>query len=290
MTSNDKQPDQIKIENLRTHGVIGIRNPERLTPQDILVSVTMDVDLRRIAQTDVVADGVNYSDVSRRISAHVATAERYTIETLAMDIAGLCLSYGLVRQVRVRISKPAADRAAQAVAVEMTRTYADIVAPALIAIGSNELPEDNLREAVRRMSPIGKVAKVSRVYESEMAGQSGTAPFLNAVIRVDTCLPAAEVRRELKKIEADMGRTSESKSAGRIPIDLDLCLLGAQLIRAKDVSIPHAEVSTREYVAKGCAEVWPDARHPETQELIADIAKRLSGTMKLIERRELKLI
>ncbi len=192
-------PDQIKIEFLRTHGIIGLRNPERLTPQDILVSVTLDLDLRAICQSDNVADGVNYSDVSRRISAHVSTAERHTIETLATDIAGICLSYERVTQVRVRVSKPAADRNAQAVAVDFARTRADLLSPAIIALGSNDSPERKLPEAAKRLSSLGQFVRASAVYETQSVGAAAQHPYLNAAIRLDTVVPAAEIRRQLKR-------------------------------------------------------------------------------------------
>src|SRR5277367_4376453 len=138
-------PDQIRIEQLRTHGIIGLKNPERLTPQDILVTVIMDLDIAQVAATDSVVGGVNYSDVSKSIVAHVKTAERHTVETLAHDVAGLCLIYPQVTQVHVRISKPAADKLAAAVAVEITRNFDALVTPALIGLASNESAAENLK-------------------------------------------------------------------------------------------------------------------------------------------------
>lgn len=275
-------PDQIRIEQLRTTGIIGLRNPERLTPQEILVSVIMDVDIRAVAATDSVVGGVNYSDVSRSILAHIKTAERHTVETLAMDVAGLCLIYPQVTQVHVRISKPAADRLAAAVAVEITRSFDDLVTPALIGLASNESAVANLREALKRLPAIGAVGKISTVYESPSTEH---AAYLNAVARVDTCLPAAEIRRRLKGIELELGRTPESKKTGRMPIDLDLLMLGGQVIQAGDVVIPDEDVLTREYLARGCAEVLPGGIYPGTKQPLTEIARRLDGSSKLVEKR-----
>jgi 2-amino-4-hydroxy-6-hydroxymethyldihydropteridine diphosphokinase len=275
-------PDQIRIEKLKAHGIIGLRNPERLTPQDILVTVIMDIDIRPVAITDSVLGGVNYSEVSKSILAHIKTAERYTVETLATDIAGLCLIYPQVTSVQVRISKPAADRLAEAVAVEITRTAEALMTPALIGLASNESAIANLKTAITRLQSLGRVVKTSTVYESPATEHAG---YLNAVCRVDTPLPAAEIRRRLKTIEIEMGRTPESKQIGRMPIDLDLLMLGEQVICAGDVTIPEQDILSREYLARGCAELMPQGVYSGTKEPLEQIAKRLAGTAKLLEKR-----
>jgi 2-amino-4-hydroxy-6-hydroxymethyldihydropteridine diphosphokinase len=274
-------PDQICIEQLRATGVIGLHNPERLTPQEILVTVILDLDIQQVAATDSVTGGVNYSDVSRSILTHIKTAERHTVETLATDIAGLCLVYPQVTQVHVRISKPAADKLAAAVAVEITRTFDSLASPALIGLASNDSALVNFKAAVDRLSIIGAVKKISTVYESP--SEEGN-PYLNTVVLVESCLPAAEIRRRLKKIEIDLGRTPASKSLNKMPIDLDLLMLGDQIIRASDVTIPDEDVLSREYLARGCAEVFPDAIYPVTRQTLRDIAQRLAGRMKLVAR------
>jgi len=279
-------PDQIRIELLRADGIIGLHNPERLTPQEILVSVAMDVDLCQVAATDSVVGGVNYSDVSKSIVAHIKTAERHTVETLATDIAGLCLIYQQVTQVHVRVSKPAADRLADAVAVEITRDSASLMTPALIGLASNESPVQNIKAAVDRLSEIGTVSKMSTAYESPA---NDAQPYFNAVAHVESCLPAAEIRRRLKKIETDLGRTGESKKIGRMPIDLDLLILGQQVISAGDVTIPDPDILSCEYLARGCAEVLPNGIYPATKEPLTQIANRLTGTMKLKAREDLQL-
>ncbi len=106
-----------------------------------------------------------------------------------------------VTQVRVRVSKPAADRNAQAVAVEITRTGVDLLTPAIVAVGSNDSPEKKLPEAVQRLSKLAKLVRASAVYETQSVGAAAQHPYLNAAVRLDTVLPAAEIRRQLKKIE-----------------------------------------------------------------------------------------
>jgi 2-amino-4-hydroxy-6-hydroxymethyldihydropteridine diphosphokinase len=160
--------------------------------------------------------------------------------------------------------------------------------PVLIGLGSNASPEVNLREAAKRLS-VGKMMAASTVYESQDLRHGGNN-YLNAVVRVDSSLPAIEIQQMLKKIEKEMGRTAESKRIGRVPIDLDLCLVGDEVIDENDLHIPHRDLSLREYLAKACAEVLPKGIHPVTGESLRDLAGRLSNTMKLIVRADVVLL
>jgi 2-amino-4-hydroxy-6-hydroxymethyldihydropteridine diphosphokinase len=269
--------DCIRIERLRAHGIIGLNEWERKQTQDVLITLALYLDLREVATADGIEKGVNYSEVCRRVLAHVQASERFTLETLATDVAGICLSFPPVDRVAVRVSKPAVDKHAEAIAVEIERDRPSLTTSALIGLGSNVSASTNLSHAVERLGRVGKVIATSSVYESPGADHPQQT-YLNAVAKVETVLPAAEIQRQLKLIEIGMGRTADSKPAGHIPIDLDLCLLGRQVIRAKDVSVPDPDILCREYLARGCAELMPDAIYPETNEPLAEIAKRLTGS------------
>lgn len=281
--------DLIRIEKLLVHGTLGLHEWERKNEQDILIDLTLHVTgVPDVAATDDVRRGVNYSDVVRRVMTHVQASERFTVEALVTDIAGLCLGFDPVQRVTVRVSKPAAERFAGSVAVEVDRTREALLTPAVIGLGSNADPERNLREALSRLGAIGQVIATSAVYESPAIGHAGPH-YLNAAARVDTVLPAAEIRRMLKAIESAMGRTDDAKSTGRIPIDLDLCLLGPQVIHNRDATVPDPALLTREYLARAAADLLPDAPHPETGESLAAIARRLAGTSQFRPRSDVAL-
>lgn len=269
--------DCIRIERLRAHGIIGLNEWERKQTQDVLITLALFMDLKEVAAADGIEKGVNYSEVCRRVLAHVESAERFTLETLATDVAGICLSFEPVNRVCVRVSKPAVDKHAEAIAVEIERDRPSLTTTALIGLASNVSAETNLRHAVERLGRVGTVTAVSAVYESPGADRPQQT-YLNAVAKVQTVLPAAEIQRQLKLIEIGMGRNADSKPTGHIRIDLDLCLLGQQVIRAKDVSVPDPDILAREYLARGCAELMPDAIYPETNEPLVQIAKRLTAS------------
>ena len=114
--------DKIIIKNLLVRGIIGINDSERKRPQDILINVTLFSDTRRAAETDDINYCVNYSTMSKKIMSHAETAERFTVEALANDLAKLCLDDTDVQKVIIRVEKPRAVRFVESVGVEIERS------------------------------------------------------------------------------------------------------------------------------------------------------------------------
>ena len=113
--------DKVIIKNLLARGIIGINDWEREKKQDILINITLFGDLRAAHQSDDIADCINYRTVAKKAQAHAESAERFTVEALAGDIADLCLGEPNVQKVRVRVEKPGAVRFAESVGVEIER-------------------------------------------------------------------------------------------------------------------------------------------------------------------------
>ncbi len=114
--------DKVIIKNLLARGIIGVNDWERKRPQNILINLTLFTDTRRAAQTDNIADCVNYSTMSKKVLAHAETANRETVEALANDLATLCLEDAGILKVIVRVEKPGAVRFAESVGVEIERS------------------------------------------------------------------------------------------------------------------------------------------------------------------------
>ena len=120
--------DIVFIRDLRVRGILGVQDRERQQPRVILINVTLFTDTRRAAETDDLADCVDYSQTVQKIRALVApqtagagSAGRFTVEALAEDIANLCLSQPWVQKVTVRVEKPGAVEGAESVGVEIER-------------------------------------------------------------------------------------------------------------------------------------------------------------------------
>jgi FolB domain-containing protein len=114
--------DKTFIKDLLVRGIIGVHDGEREKPQDILINITAFTDTRRAAETDSLADCVDYSALAKKVQAYAETAARFTVEALANDLAKLCLEQRGIKKVIVRVEKPGAVRFTKSVGVEIERS------------------------------------------------------------------------------------------------------------------------------------------------------------------------
>ncbi len=117
--------DQIIIRDLLLRGIVGINPDERENPQDILINMVVYADIRPAAESDDIADAVNYRTIAKRVIRHVAASSDFLVEKLVTDIARIVLEEFGVQRVQVRLEKPGALRFARSVGVEIDRTRAD---------------------------------------------------------------------------------------------------------------------------------------------------------------------
>lgn len=113
--------DQVFITDLVARGIIGVNDWEREKPQEIKINVTLFGDLSVAGESDNINDCINYRTISKKVIAHAETAERFTVEALAADLAKICLENPQVTKVNIRVEKPGAARFARSVGVEIER-------------------------------------------------------------------------------------------------------------------------------------------------------------------------
>jgi FolB domain-containing protein len=113
--------DRILIRDILARGVIGVNDSERLHPQDILVNIVIFADTSVSGKSDDIEDSVNYRTITKKTLAIAETAQRFTVEALAEDIASYILSVPHVKGTQVRVEKPGAVRFAKSVGVEIER-------------------------------------------------------------------------------------------------------------------------------------------------------------------------
>lgn len=117
--------DKIIITDLKTSGIIGVKQPERDKPQTILVNLVLEDDLSQTGETDSLSNLINYSTVSKFVLAEVASSRYLTVEALATHIAKGILREFVVKKVRVRVEKPKVVAHAARVGVEIKRSRKD---------------------------------------------------------------------------------------------------------------------------------------------------------------------
>jgi 2-amino-4-hydroxy-6-hydroxymethyldihydropteridine diphosphokinase len=97
-------------------------------------------------------------------------------------------------------------------------------------------------------------------YSSAPVDSSGPR-YLNAVAAFETTLDARALLHELQRIEVEHGRERPYRNAPRT-LDLDLLLLGNEVISTSDLTVPHPRMHERAFVLLPLAELAPKATIP----------------------------
>lgn len=117
--------DIVFINDLRIETVIGIYEWERKIKQPVILDLQMGTDIARAAQTDDIADAVDYKSVSKRLIHFVETSEFQLVEKLAEACAAIVLEEFNIRWVRLTLNKVGALSAARDVGVIIERGQRD---------------------------------------------------------------------------------------------------------------------------------------------------------------------
>jgi 2-amino-4-hydroxy-6-hydroxymethyldihydropteridine diphosphokinase len=158
---------------------------------------------------------------------------------------------------------------------------------AFISLGSNIEPEKNLLFGTRRLGELGRLIAVSTVYQNPAIGPTPQPDFLNAAALIETDHLAEIIRLHLRGIEADSGRVRTDDKYAPRTLDLDLCLLGTQITRCPEPSLPDPDLHTRAHLAVPLAELAPSFLHPITGETLQIIADRLRPDASLVPQPEI---
>lgn len=121
--------DKIIIKDLRVTGIIGIYDYERITPQEMLINVTLFTETHRAAETDDIADCVDYEKTAKMLKLHAQTSKRLTVEALTGDLAQICLQIPGVQRVNIRVEKTQAIEFTGSVGVEIERQKPENMSP-----------------------------------------------------------------------------------------------------------------------------------------------------------------
>jgi 2-amino-4-hydroxy-6-hydroxymethyldihydropteridine diphosphokinase len=146
------------------------------------------------------------------------------------------------------------------------------VTAAYIGLGSNLAdPLQQLQRAAQALAtlPETRLDTLSSIYRSAAIGPGEQADYLNAVAKIDTALPPAELLAALHRIEATQGRQRIERWGART-LDLDLLLYGDFSSKKAELQVPHPRLAERDFVLLPLKEVseanllLPDGRELDT--------------------------
>ena len=158
---------------------------------------------------------------------------------------------------------------------------------AAIALGSNLPshrgdPASNLREALHRLTDLGRVLASSSFYATDPVGYADQPKFTNAAALLETELGPLELLRALLALEQAMGRVRAADQPPKGPrvIDLDLLLYAGEhgdglVVADPELTLPHPEMHRRLFVLEPLAEIAPEWRHPTLHLPVHVLAEQL---------------
>jgi 2-amino-4-hydroxy-6-hydroxymethyldihydropteridine diphosphokinase len=132
---------------------------------------------------------------------------------------------------------------------------------AVIGLGANLGDRlEQLRAAVRAMRKIGKIERLSRVYETEPVGPPQPS-YLNAAALLVYEGTPENLLDALLGIERMLGRARREKWGPRT-IDLDVLWIEGMALETERLAVPHPQLTARGFALRPLADVAPDAIDP----------------------------
>lgn len=126
--------------------------------------------------------------------------------------------------------------------------------PVYLALGSNlagrfASPHDNVRFAIDAVADSPHFIQVmpSSLYLSKPYGVTDQPDFVNAVLKADTDLSPIELLDFCQSLEAQAKRV-RLRHWGERSLDVDILLYGDQVIESERLTVPHKELTQRNFV------------------------------------------
>jgi 2-amino-4-hydroxy-6-hydroxymethyldihydropteridine diphosphokinase len=121
---------------------------------------------------------------------------------------------------------------------------------AVIGLGSNINPEENISKAKEAIAGEFKLIKSSSFVDTEPVGFEEQDRFINGAMLIETELDAVRLNARLKKLESELGRVKTDNKHGPRAIDLDILVWNGEVV--------DEEVYEREFLRKSIEELLPE--------------------------------
>lgn len=134
-----------------------------------------------------------------------------------------------------------------------------------LSLGSNlGDKKKNLNKAIDLLNlRVGKITKHSSYITTKAVDMLDADDFVNACVELCTPLKPEELLNQLKKIEIELGRDSNSKGKNESrTIDLDIIFFNQLIYQSEELIIPHPRYHKREFVLIPLIEIAPNSYDP----------------------------
>jgi 2-amino-4-hydroxy-6-hydroxymethyldihydropteridine diphosphokinase len=133
-----------------------------------------------------------------------------------------------------------------------------------IALGSNlGDPVQHITTATRELGQLAdcQLVACSPWYNSAAVGPGTQPDYINAVVALETTLPALSLLQALQKIENAHGRQRRERWGART-LDVDILLYGDQTLDTDELIIPHPRLAERNFVLYPLFDLAPELTLP----------------------------
>jgi D-erythro-7,8-dihydroneopterin triphosphate epimerase len=107
------------IKNLKVTCIIGADKYEREHEQEICMQLFLWTDIANASRSDNLEDALDYRAIYDEVVRRVEHSKFYLIESLAFEVATICLQHPLTRKTRVIIEKIGALEKAESSGIEL---------------------------------------------------------------------------------------------------------------------------------------------------------------------------
>jgi len=107
------------IKNLKVTCIIGADKYEREHEQEICMQLFLWTDIAKASRSDNLEDALDYRAIYDEVVRRVEHSKFYLIESLAFEVATICLQHPLTCKTRVIIEKIGALEKAESSGIEL---------------------------------------------------------------------------------------------------------------------------------------------------------------------------
>ncbi len=153
----------------------------------------------------------------------------------------------------------------------------------LLLLGGNEGDPLSLFEAVERSigTSNGSILARSRDHWTEPWGFEDDRLFLDRALLIRTALSPDALMRNCLEIERQFGRTRKAGSTyGPRPIDIDILLIGEEMMRTELLEVPHPRMHERAFALAPAADIVPLWVHPIQKHTILHLLNGCTQTFR----------
>ncbi len=159
-----------------------------------------------------------------------------------------------------------------------------------IGLGSNlSEPFNQLLSALTEIDNLSdtQLIKCSSFYSSKPMGPQDQPDYVNAVAEIASSLAPMALLSRLQKIEHLRGRNRDGGRWTARTLDLDILLIGNEIIQMPDLLVPHPGIKEREFVLYPLHEIAPDLQFPCGNSL-KSVLKKVSRNGLFVIEKEIK--